>query len=367
MLTPYQAKRAIDGDAKKLVVGPYTLMEPIGTGGMGKVYKAMGRADKRNYVVKLLPLRNSWNVRLARKQIELIEQLPPEEGIVPFIDVGTANGQHYLVWPFVEGQPLESYVAEKGPLPSEEVARLGVQLASDLEVCHARGIIHGFLKPTNVMLDYDGKSRLLDFGIGAILAENSDEMDSLIDTYATAHTTARMLECAAPELVLEPSHLTGVSDQYSLGCVLYFAITGQYPFPDGSAMDKVYAHQKRIPMPIAKLAPQTRPELILVIERMMSKSPGDRFRKLRDAIELMLPLRGNRGNGGLIPPSVPVDVQTPLPSKVFRQRDLVAESKTIAAGGSSPLLEGEILSDAAPPPEKKKRGWLSRWFGGGEK
>lgn len=365
LLTPYQAKRAIEGDAKKLVVGPYLLTDTLGTGGMGTVYRAMGRSDKRLYVVKLLSLRNQWNVRLARKQIEHFDNLPPHDGIVPFVDVGTANDRHYLVWPFVEGRPLETQVRETGPLSSEEVARLGVQLAFALEMCHAREIVHGFIKPTNVMLGYDGKARLVDFGIGAILADNSDELDSLIDTYATAHTTASMLECAAPELVLEPSQLTPHCDQYSLGCVLYFALTGTYPFPDGTAMDKVYSHQKRIPTPIPRLNPQAALELVAIIERLMSKSPADRFRRWRDLIDQLIPLSGGGSTTGLIPPSVPVDVQTPLPAKVFRKRDLVAETPRPKPGPATPLLEAQIIQEEELKKDepKKKRGWFWRWFG----
>jgi serine/threonine protein kinase len=363
ILTPYQVKRAVEGDARKLVIGPYMLMDPIGTGGMGTVHRAMGRSDKRHYVVKLLPLRNQWNVRLARKQIEHFDNLPPQDGIVPFVDVGTANGRHYLVWPFVEGKPLEARVGETGPLPSEEAARLGAQIALTLELCHGRDIVHGFVKPTNVMIGFDGKARLLDFGIGAILADNSDELDSLIDTYATAHTTASMLECAAPELVLEPSQLTPLCDQYSLGCVLYFALTGSYPFPDGTAMDKVYCHQKRTPTPIAHLAPGTNPELIAIIERMMSKAPEDRFRRWRDPIDHLAALSGGGSSTALVPPPVPVDVQTPLPSKVFRKRDLVAETPR-PARSPAPLLEAEIIREEKKDQPKKKRGWFGKWFGG---
>src|SRR5262249_15593565 len=155
----------------------------------------------------------------------------------------TASGMHYLVWPFAEGRPLEAVVSERGPLPAGEIARLGVQLAQGLQHCHDRRVVHGLLKPTNVMIGYDGQARLMDFGIGALLAETSDEANSMVDTASAANIVASMLECASPELVLDPTQLTAAGDQYSLGCVLYFCATGRYPFPGGSAIDKVVAHQ----------------------------------------------------------------------------------------------------------------------------
>src|SRR5262245_11581657 len=209
VLSPHQAKRALEGEARKLVLGVYDVVAPLDGGTMGTVYRATGRADRRAYAIKVLPLRNKWNVRLVRRQVQSFEQLPPHAAVVPFVDVGTASGVHYLVWPFTDGRTLESVVGERGPLPAAEIARLGVQLARGLQHCHDHGIVHGLLKPTNVMIGYDGQARLLDYGIGALLAENNEELEGgMVDTSSVARSMAGMLECASPELVLDPMHLT---------------------------------------------------------------------------------------------------------------------------------------------------------------
>ena len=105
-LSKFQADRVKDGEAKSLVMGPYLLAYPIGSGSMGTVYRAVGKADRQSYAVKVLPLRSLWNVRMARRQVRTFADLPKHPVIVPFVDVGTAGGKHYLVWPLVEGEPL---------------------------------------------------------------------------------------------------------------------------------------------------------------------------------------------------------------------------------------------------------------------
>src|SRR5205807_135368 len=117
ILSRFQADRAKDGEARSLVMGPYLLAAPIGAGSMGTVYRAVGKADRQSYAVKVLPLRSLWNVRLARRQVRAFADLPPHPTVVPFVDVGTAGGKHYLVWPLVEGEPLEALVTRHGPLP----------------------------------------------------------------------------------------------------------------------------------------------------------------------------------------------------------------------------------------------------------
>jgi serine/threonine-protein kinase len=351
VLTPYQARRCLEGDARKLVLGVYDLIDPLPGGGMGTTYRAAGRADRLPYAVKVLPLRNQWNVRLVRKQVQGFAQLPPHDAVVPFVDVGTGGGCHYLVWPFVEGRTAESYVRECGPLAAPEVARLGVQLAEGLGHCHARGIVHGLLKPTNVQVGYDGQARLLDFGIGALLAENSGEEEGMVDTSSQAQVTAGMLECASPELVLDPTHLDAAGDQYSLGCVLYFCATGRYPFPGGTAMDKVVAHQKLKPEPMRTLNRNLPTLLTDVIERLMAKAPQDRYRHVEETIRDLSALAGPRPT--LVPPPVPVDVRTPLP-KQARARQRPTGSAPAAAG---PAPAAPAVAPTAPAP---RRGWLSR-------
>jgi serine/threonine protein kinase len=353
VLTAYQAQRALDGEARNLVLGAYNVIELLGPGSMGTVYLAIGRADRRAYAIKVLPLRNRWNVRLVRKQVQAFERLPPHDAVAPFMDVGTAGKVHYLVWPYVEGKTVEALIASSGPLRTPDIARLGIQLAEALQHCHSHGIVHGLLKPTNVIVGYDGQARILDFGVGSLLAENPDDTDGLVDTCSQALTTAGMLECASPELVLDPAHLTPTSDQYSLGCVLYFATTGSYPFPGGAAMDKVVAHQKLKPAPIWNLNREAPRPLVAVIERLMHKAPADRYRRVDEVIHDLTPLAGSGLT--MVPPPVPADIRTPPPKFRLRIGRVQPAAPTPADRAPSPAPE--------TPATPQRRGWLGRLFG----
>src|SRR5436189_774696 len=118
VLTPFQAERLLQGKTQGFVLGPFVLMDALGSGSMGTVYKALSKTDSRWYAVKVLPRRSMWNVRIARRKVRLFEQCQ-HGAVVPFVDVGTAGGMHYLAWPLVEGGTLEKFVNEKGKLTSE--------------------------------------------------------------------------------------------------------------------------------------------------------------------------------------------------------------------------------------------------------
>ncbi len=269
------------------MLGPYTLQDALGTGSMGTVYKAQSKNDSHWYAVKVLPRRSMWNVRIARRQVRNFEQIN-HPAVVPFVDVGTAGSTHYLAWPFIDGDVLENIVQQRGKLDPSEAALHALHVAEGMDACHQKDIFHGLLKPSNIMVSHDGQARILDFGIGALLA--NAESESLVDTMSTANSVTSGLDCASPECILEPSNRTPAGDQYSLGCVLYFCLTGQYPFPTGTAVEKMMAHQTKAPTPIAELAPDVPTELIEVVNRLMNKSPEGRYPRSADVVEALRPL-----------------------------------------------------------------------------
>jgi serine/threonine-protein kinase len=286
ILTPFQAERLLHGKTQGLVLGPYALMDALGTGSMGTVYKAQSKTDGRWYAVKVLPRRSMWNVRIARRQVRSFEQIH-HPAVVPFVDVGTAGSTHYLAWPLVEGQILETILQTQGKLPTALAARYALQTAEGLAACHQHDIYHGLLKPSNLMVSAEGQIRILDFGIGSLLA--NAEGESLVDTMSTANSVTSGLDCASPECIMEPSNRTPAGDQYSLGCVLYFCLTGQYPFPDGTAVEKMMAHQTRQPTPVRELVPEVPEDLAAVVERLMKKAPEARFPRSIDIIDALKP------------------------------------------------------------------------------
>src|SRR5262245_3330255 len=205
ILTQFQADRLLQGKTQGFVLGPFTLMDALGTGSMGTVYKAQSKTDNQWYAVKVLPRRSMWNVRIARRKVRSFEQCK-HPAVVPFVDVGTAGGMHYLAWPFVEGETLDKFAAREGKLPADVVASFAFQVAEGLEICHQQALFHGLLKPSNIMVGPDRTVYILDFGIGCLLAETEGE--SLVDTMSTANSVTSGLDCSSPESIMDPTNLT---------------------------------------------------------------------------------------------------------------------------------------------------------------
>jgi serine/threonine-protein kinase len=341
ILTDFQADRLLQGKTQGFVLGPFTLMDALGTGSMGTVYKAQSKTDSNWYAVKVLPRRSMWNVRIARRKVRLFEQCQ-HPAVVPFVDVGTAGGMHYLAWPLVEGRTLDKIVEEQGKLPAEQAAGYLVQAAEGLEAAHNVDLFHGLLKPSNLMISSDGPNsvRILDFGIGCLLAETEGE--SLVDTMSTANSVNSGLDCASPESIMDPTNLSALGDQYSLGCVLYYCLTGRYPFPDGTAVEKMMAHQHKQPTPVRELNPAVTEEMAAVVERLMQKEPKDRYASCAELIEALRPLA--QAGGAAVPQRRPT-MQMP---RVRLQRP-----GGEAAPAAPPSVAPDLPKPAGKPPQPK--------------
>ena len=380
IITPFQSERLLAGKTQGFVLGPFTLMDALGSGSMGTVYKAQSKTDNLSYAVKVLPRRSMWNVRIARRKVRSFEQAK-HPSVVPFVDVGTAGGMHYLAWPHVEGETLDKVITRQGPLTPDQVAGLAVQIAEGLEACHAQGLLHGLLKPSNLMLGAGGQVYILDFGIGCLLAETEGE--SLVDTMSTANAVTSGLDCASPESIMDPQNLSPAGDQYSLGCSLYFLLTGQYPFSEGSAAEKMMAHQFKKPTPLAELNPQIPAALTDIVERLMQKAPEARFASTAELVEALRPLatesapaprpaaktQGRPASGGApapapAPRTVSPSTPTPkpqalgsLPTRSSLRKNQPAALQTVEAEEPIPVAKRVIPGADA---EGEKRGWDER-------
>ena len=276
LVTAYQAEMALAGKAETLLLSRYLLAEPVGNGSLGTVFRAIHTESRQRFAIKLLPLRSLWNVLQAKRQVAALEAVAAQPALVPLVDIDTANGWHYLVWPFVEGEPLDALVRRRGPLAPAQAVRLGCEVLEALAACHAAGFAHGLLKPSNFLLGPDRKARILDLGIGAILRDNSADGDSFMDTISTANVAMSMIDCTPPETLADPAARTPAGDLYSFGCSLYFLLTGHYPFPDGNVVDKMIAHQSAEPLPASARNPDVPEGLSHVLGHLLRKSPGDR-------------------------------------------------------------------------------------------
>ena len=274
ILTEFQADRLLQGKTQGFVLGPFTLMDALGTGSMGTVYKAQSKTD--NQLVRRQGAAAAQHVERAHR--------PPQGARLRAVPASRRRAvrrrrhrrRHAL--PGLAARrgrdARQDRASARASSPPSRPPLYALQIAEGLEVCHQQGLFHGLLKPSNLMVGPDGQVRILDFGIGCLLAETEGE--SLVDTMSTANSVTSGLDCASPESIMDPTNLTPVGDQYSLGCVLYYCLTGRYPFPDGTAVEKMMAHQHKQPTPIKELNPDVPDELVAVVERLMQKAPTHR-------------------------------------------------------------------------------------------
>ena len=291
-LTAYQAECAVAGEAGRARVGPYLLLEPTGAGRFGSDFSAIHRGDRRRYTVKLLPLRSLWSVHQAKRLANRFRSLPLHRAVVPLAEIDTASGSLYLSWLQTEGETFDALP----PLPPHTACRLFAEVAGGLALCHAAGIFHGMLAPSNLAVGADGFAKILDWGLGVLLAENPGE-ESMFDTMSRANSARETMAFTAPECFADPSIRSAAADAYALGCVLYAALAGAPPFPDDRAVEIMIAHRTRMPEPVRTLNPSVPAALDDLIASLLQKAPETRpgLREVREILESLaagLPVEG---------------------------------------------------------------------------
>jgi serine/threonine protein kinase len=276
LLSTFQAERALVDGPEALELGRYLLVEPVGRGSVGTTYRAVTRGDGERFAVRVLPMRSAWRVLQARKRLDTFAALPSHPAVVPFTDIDSAAGRHYLAWPWADGQTFDRLVRTSGPFAPAEASRLFAELADGLRHLHTAGLPHGLLRPRSLLLGHDRQPRLLDLGVGGLLADNVADERSMVDTMALASGSAAMIDYTAPECLLDPTVGSPAADLYSFGGCLYFALTGLPPFPEERLSDKVIGHQMRTPVPVGTRNPAVPKPLADLVERLLRKAPDER-------------------------------------------------------------------------------------------
>jgi serine/threonine protein kinase len=271
-------------------LGPYEILAPLGAGGMGEVYRARDVRLERTVAIKILPAQfcsDSVHKQRFEREAKTISNLNHPH-ICVLHDIGHRDGIDYLVMECVEGETLAKRL-EKGPLPLEQLLKLGAQIADALDKAHRNGVVHRDLKPGNIMLT-SGGAKLLDFGLAKLVAP----LASLATLTATKRespvteqgTIVGTFQYMSPEQV-EGKELDGRSDIFSLGAVLYEMVTGQKAFAGKSQLSVASAILEKEPTPISVLKPMTPPAVDHAIRRCLAKDPDDRWQTARDlALEM---------------------------------------------------------------------------------
>jgi eukaryotic-like serine/threonine-protein kinase len=263
-------------------LGPYEILAPIGAGGMGEVYRARDTRLGREVAVKVLPEHLADDPQaLARFEQEgkAVAALSHPNILVLF-DVGAHEGTHYAVTELLEGETLRDRLA-RSPLSWRKTIELGVALAEGLSAAHGRDIVHRDIKPGNIFLTTVGQVKILDFGLARWQRKTSSEDDTVTVSEVQAGAVSGTIGYMSPEQV-RGDEVGPSSDIFSLGCVLYEAVTGRRAFAGKSAGDTMAAILKDDPAPIADTGKQAPAELERVIERCLAKNPAQRFHSAHD-------------------------------------------------------------------------------------
>jgi serine/threonine-protein kinase len=298
MLTPFQARRLLKGK-KRLVFGRYILLDHIGQGARGGVFKARHRLMDRVVALKIVvpdaALSKSSVARFFREM--KIVGLMDHPNVVRAIDADEHEGCPYIVMEHLEGQDLQQVFAKRGPLSPTEVIDYMAQAARGLGHAHEKGVIHRDVKPTNLFLVNTGVVKVLDLGFGELIGA-AQKAGDVFDT-DEGHLVGTTDYMSPEQLRYQPIDLR--TDLFSLGCTMYRLLTGSFAFPGETREDRLVRRLDQPHVPIGDARPGLPDGLVRVVDRLLSANPEARFGSAAEVAETLEALRS---------PSTRHDLQT---------------------------------------------------------
>lgn len=302
-LTRYQAQAVYEGKAQGLVLGNYVILDKIGEGGMGQVFKARHRRMERVVAVKVLPeaaTSSPESVQRFQREVKAAARLS-HPNIVTAYDADEAGGVHFLVMEYVEGKDLASLVAEKGTLSVDRALDYVRQAAKGLKYAHGQNIVHRDIKPANLLLDQTGTVKILDLGIARV-REDPAAADATADVGLTREGAVMgTVDFMSPEQGLNTKHADARSDVYSLGCTLFWLLVGEPMYAGDTLMEKLLAHREQPVPSLRQLRGDVPPSLDTVFRRMVAKKPGERQQSMTEVLADLSTCGAAKGSGGAGP------------------------------------------------------------------
>jgi eukaryotic-like serine/threonine-protein kinase len=355
-LTEFQAHRLLVGNASSLVFGRYLLIDRIGIGAMGRVFKARHQLMDRLVALKVvLPICASSKHSVSRffREMKIVGVLD-HPNVVRAFDADQHEDCPYIVMEYLEGEDLEKILRRRGMLPPQEVIDCMIQVALGLAHAHEKGVVHRDVKPTNLFLDHTGVVKILDLGLGAFVKVSSDGVG--------VHDSDEGLVVGTCDY-MSPEQLSGHpvdarSDLFSLGCAMYRLLTGRFAFPGTTKMDRMVKRLKERHVPITDVRKDLPVPLVAVINRLLLRRPEDRFSsatEVAEELEMMLPVgdrrkrvtRSSPGSLQLLTPTssprsepeAPLDwsvIESALHSKRDGSRETAASTRKAVPGSPIP-------------------------------
>lgn len=276
----------------------YELLEVIGEGGMGTVYRARHLRLKCDVALKILPIekiRREDTIARFEREMAAVGQLR-HPNIVQAMDAGEEQGLHYLVLEFIDGTDVASISKTVGQLKIADACNIIHETALGLQHAHSRGLIHRDIKPSNLLVSNDGEVKVADMGLAMLQQSGGSHLTSAGQIMGT-------LDYIAPEQIDDPRHVDPRADLYSLGCTFYQLLTGRAPFAspefEGS-LAKLRAHDQATPTAIGQQRQAVPEEVVDIIDRLLQKSPDNRIQSSEELAKLVHPFAKNANVASLV-------------------------------------------------------------------
>ncbi|MDX1946189.1 MAG: protein kinase [Pirellulaceae bacterium] len=358
-LTKFQAQQVAQGKAKALILGGYTILDRIGAGGMGQVFKAQHRRMDRIVAIKMLPAamtKDAAAVARFEREARAAAKLN-HPNIVTAYDADQANGAHFLVMEYVEGTDLSVLVKKHGTLAGSKALNYILQAAKGLEFAHKKGVVHRDIKPANLLVDSEGTVKILDMGLARIDAGgDAAAQGELTSTGAVMGTVDYM----APEQALSTKGVDGRADVYSLGCTLYYLLAGKCTYDGDTLMGKLLAHREA-PIPqLSDVQAGVSAEVQAIFAKMVAKKADDRYQSMTELIaDLERAISGQSAPGNLAPPAGGTDAgltsffQQGAAGPAPKTKNFPAGEVTVALPAATYAVTGPAANSVAQQPPKK--------------
>lgn len=254
--------------------------EYVGGGGMGAVFRGQDLSLGRTVAIKILSRESLDDEMIRRFGYEAKNAAKLDHPSIPHVYyVGEAEGWHFIVFEFVEGDNIRDLVRKQGPLSIQDAVIYLADVAEALQHASSRDVVHRDVKPSNVLVTHDGRAILVDMG----LARSGQIQSTAADLTATG-VTLGTFDYISPEQARDPRNADTRSDIYSLGCTLYYMLTGQPPFPEGTMLQKLLSHSSELPVDPSEYRHDVPTQLARILAKMLAKKPEQRQ---QDASELL--------------------------------------------------------------------------------